>query len=74
MYPYYKPSGEKELSETLQTMEIKKSRLDRIIKETIKEFVDPIITKGPQKTIDATDKSVVDVKELGNGAEIITQW
>lgn len=52
----------------------KKSRLDRIIKEAIKEFVDPIITKGPQKTIDATDKSVVDVKELGNGAEIITQW
>lgn len=52
----------------------KKSRLDRIIKEAIKEFVDPIITKGPQKTIDATDKSVVDVKELGNEAEIITQW
>lgn len=52
----------------------KKSRLDRIIKEAIKEFVDPIITKGPQKTIDATDKSVVDVKELENGAEIITQW
>ena len=52
----------------------KKSRLDRIIKETIKEFVDPMIMKRNKKTMDITDKSVVDVKELGNGAEIITQW
>lgn len=52
----------------------KKSRLDRIIKETIKEFVDPMIMKGDKKTMDMTDKSVVDVKELENSAEIITQW
>lgn len=52
----------------------KKNKLDMIVEETIKEFVDSTTAKKPQRVRKSIDKSVVDVKELGNGAEIITQW
>ena len=40
--------------------------LDVIVEEKIKDFVD--------RQTDKTDDSIVNVKELGDGTEIITQW
>jgi hypothetical protein len=40
--------------------------LDVIVEEKIKDFVD--------RQTDKTDDSIVNVKELGDGSEIVTQW